>query len=254
MAASVGAIFIWLCSNGGLGDTSSSSAEDNWFTCWFWWLTAPLDIVITSFALFCCCTCWCLEVDVLDSFWQALPSLARAGTASRRGDCGCAHKVSVSCCSCCVALSFACRFILYRWFWNQILTCVGVRWIMLARCSLSGADRYFCCLNLLSSSYTWAWEKSTRRFLLGAVCKVTMDLVASIPARVPIPVMFTPVEAPMNRETEKIKFDWKQINLLWTGSTAVRKRRRPYVTGVMCMLMLRLHFVWIAISNPLPGE
>ena len=35
-----------------------------------------------------------------------------------------------------------------------IVTWVGVRWMRLARCSRSGAERYFCCLNLLSSSYT----------------------------------------------------------------------------------------------------
>ena len=35
---------------------------------------------------------------------------------------------------------------------HDVLTWVGVRWIRLARCSLSGADRYFCCLNLRSNS------------------------------------------------------------------------------------------------------
>ena len=35
-----------------------------------------------------------------------------------------------------------------------MVTWVGVRWMRLARCSRSGAERYFCCLNLLSSSYT----------------------------------------------------------------------------------------------------
>lgn len=49
----------------------------------------------------------------------------------------------------------------HHWVWemsadlylmNAKLTCVGVRWIKLAKCSLSGADKYFCCLNLLSSS------------------------------------------------------------------------------------------------------
>ena len=40
--------------------------------------------------------------------------------------------------------------------------------MILARCSLSGADRYRCCLNLRSSSYVCALEKRTRllRFLV----------------------------------------------------------------------------------------
>lgn len=33
-----------------------------------------------------------------------------------------------------------------------MLTCVGVKCIKLAKCSRSGADRYFCCLNRLSNS------------------------------------------------------------------------------------------------------
>lgn len=42
--------------------------------------------------------------------------------------------------------------IMYETWRGMALTCVGVRWIKLARCSRSGADRYFCCLNLLSNS------------------------------------------------------------------------------------------------------
>ena len=34
-------------------------------------------------------------------------------------------------------------------------TCVGERWMRLARCSRSGAERYFCCLKRRSSSYTY---------------------------------------------------------------------------------------------------
>jgi hypothetical protein len=40
-------------------------------------------------------------------------------------------------------------------------TCVGVRRMMLARCSRSGADRYRCCRNLRSSSYVCAFENKT---------------------------------------------------------------------------------------------
>lgn len=43
--------------------------------------------------------------------------------------------------------------------WGRTLTCVGVRWIILARCSRSGADRYFCILNLFSNSYTCEEKK-----------------------------------------------------------------------------------------------
>ena len=60
--------------------------------------------------------------------------------------------------------SLMCRFCLYLWFWNQIFTCVGVRQIILARCSRSGADKYLCWRNLLSSSNVWAFVKRTRRF------------------------------------------------------------------------------------------
>lgn len=51
----------------------------------------------------------------------------------------------------------------YLWFWNQILTWVGVSCIIEAKCSLSGADRYLCWRNLRSNSYVCALEKSTRR-------------------------------------------------------------------------------------------
>ena len=60
--------------------------------------------------------------------------------------------------------SLAALFVLYRWFWNQIFTWVGVRRIIDAKCSRSGALRYRCCLNRRSNSYVWAFEKSTRRF------------------------------------------------------------------------------------------
>lgn len=61
--------------------------------------------------------------------------------------------------------SCLCRLHLYLLFWNQILTWVGVSLSTPARWSLSGADRYLCCLKRRSSSYTCAWEKRTRGFL-----------------------------------------------------------------------------------------
>ena len=53
-------------------------------------------------------------------------------------------------------LSCRCLLHLYLRFWNQIFTWVDVSFRLLARCSRSGADRYRCCLNLRSSSKTWA--------------------------------------------------------------------------------------------------
>lgn len=61
-------------------------------------------------------------------------------------------------------LSCLWRLHLYLLFWNQIFTCVEVSLSKLASCSLSGADRYLCCLNLLSNSNTCAWENSTLGF------------------------------------------------------------------------------------------
>jgi hypothetical protein len=55
---------------------------------------------------------------------------------------------------------------------RPVPTCVGVRRMMLARCSRSGADRYRCCRNLRSSSYVCAFENRTLllRFLVLPGC------------------------------------------------------------------------------------
>ena len=89
---------------------------------------------------------WALRV------WQGFPSLTKTGTATRLGE---GRWVT--------SIPFSARalFILYRWFWNQIFTWVGVRRIKLARCSLSGAERYLCCLKRRSSSYVCALENKT---------------------------------------------------------------------------------------------
>lgn len=50
--------------------------------------------------------------------------------------------------------------------WNQILICVGVKVRLFASVSRSGADKYFCNLNLLSSSTTCDCENRIRGFLL----------------------------------------------------------------------------------------
>ena len=86
------------------------------------------------------------------------PSLTSTGTATRRGEFRLPTFKSWA------PFSWTARFVLYLWFWNQIFTCVGVSRIRLARCSLSGADKYLCCLNLLSNSYVCALENRTRRF------------------------------------------------------------------------------------------
>lgn len=52
----------------------------------------------------------------------------------------------------------------HLWFWNQIFTWVGVSLIIEAKCSRSGADRYFCCRNRRSSSNVCALENNTLRF------------------------------------------------------------------------------------------
>lgn len=92
---------------------------------------------------------------------HGFPSRTSTGTATRRGD------GIGPCCWCCWCsydpFSLCALFVLYRWFWNQIFTWVGVSRMRLARCSRSGADRYFCWRNRLSNSYVWAFEKRTRR-------------------------------------------------------------------------------------------
>lgn len=51
------------------------------------------------------------------------------------------------------------------------LTCVSVNFKAAASSALSGPDKYFWWLNLLSNSKTWAWEKAALdRFFLGFVC------------------------------------------------------------------------------------
>lgn len=65
---------------------------------------------------------------------------------------------------------------------NVKLTCVGVRCIRLARCSRSGADRYFCCLNRRSSSYTYRQttgkknrERNVRLYYIVGFCRETSN-------------------------------------------------------------------------------
>lgn len=87
-----------------------------------------------------------------------MPSRTSTGTATRRGGGGGACPPSSR------DLSCRCLLHLYLRFWNQIFTWVDVSFKLLARCSRSGADRYRCCLNLRSSSKTWACEKRTRGF------------------------------------------------------------------------------------------
>lgn len=194
----------WVCREDGLLEWWASSGEcSELLACCSWcWLIAELfmDMAITLL------TSWwwlCMAaVEVWLPAWHGFPSFTSTGTATRRGDCCCWQEPESCCIWCWDALSLACRFILYRWFWNHIFTCVGVRWIIVAKCSRSGADRYFCCLNRRSSSYTWAWEKSTRRFLRGVLGKGPMLLPTSArEPRLPILPMFMPDDEPIKRET-----------------------------------------------------
>ena len=114
-----------------------------------------------------------LEAKISKCFWlppkHGFPSLTKTGTATRRGDWRLTAlmfwwwwwwwSIPFSC---------AARLVLYRWFWNQILTCVGDKRMSDARCSRSGADKYRCWRNRRSSSKVCAFENKTLRlrFLL----------------------------------------------------------------------------------------
>lgn len=81
-------------------------------------------------------------------------------------------------------------------------TWVGVRWIRAARCSRSGALRYFCCLNRLSSSWTCCWVNRTRRFRL---CGRWGNCIAPTPMPTPTP---TPTPTPMPDDLVTSPIDW----------------------------------------------
>lgn len=101
----------------------------------FIWDRAPF-IFTEDPKLFCISSCSCdFIIEPPIGGWQGFPSLTNTGTATLLGE-GRGFKSS----------PFSClaRFSLYLWFWNQIFTCTGVSRIMLARCSLSGAERYLC--------------------------------------------------------------------------------------------------------------
>jgi len=91
-----------------------------------------------------------------------------------------------------------------RKFTHQILTCVGVRLISWARCSRSGADKYFCCLKRRSSSYTCAWVNSTRRFRRWASGNWMPAAAALAGSIIPSPAIDMP--APAKRGTEFGRF------------------------------------------------
>lgn len=96
--------------------------------------------------------------------WQGFPSLISNGTATLLGE----HPLPLA--------SVAALFVLYLWFWNQIFTWVGVSRIIEAKCSLSGALRYFCWRKRLSSSNVCALENSTRLFRF--LCSVSWGWVS----------------------------------------------------------------------------
>lgn len=96
--------------------------------------------------------------------WQGFPSLISNGTATLLGE----HPLPLA--------SVAALFVLYLWFWNQIFTWVGVSRIIEAKCSLSGALRYFCWRKRLSSSNVCALENSTRLFRF--LCSVSWGWIS----------------------------------------------------------------------------
>lgn len=106
------------------------------------------------------------------------PSLTSTGTATLRGSGGSPYHDSIPAVR--ALFSSACFLHLYRLFWNQILTWLDVSFSMLARWSLSGAERYFCCLNRLSNSYTCAWENRTRGFRRIRFCLLGTSVVAKL--------------------------------------------------------------------------
>lgn len=117
----------------------------------------PIPLFIGETLRFDCIAWWSCDFirPQLELGWHGLPSLTSTGTATRLGD-GSGCKSS--------PFSWRARFNLYLWFWNQIFTCVGVSLMILAKCSLSGADKYLCCRNRRSSSYVCAFENKIRRF------------------------------------------------------------------------------------------
>lgn len=85
--------------------------------------------------------------------WHGLPSLTRTGIDTLRGESRNGSN----------PFSARALFTLYRWFWNHIFTCVGVKCKSLARCSRSGADKYLCCLKRRSNSKVWVFENRILR-------------------------------------------------------------------------------------------
>ena len=83
-------------------------------------------------------------------------------------------------------------------------TWVGVRCIRAARFSRSGALRYLCCLNRLSSSWTCCWVNRTRRFRL---CGRWGNCIAPTPMPTPTPTP-TPTPIPMPDDLVTSPIDW----------------------------------------------
>lgn len=86
------------------------------------------------------------------------PSWYNIGTRTRRWAAWAMFAASSSAASC--------RFHLLRRFWNQILTCVSVRWREAASPARSDEDKYRFMSKVLSSWNTWERENTVRVFFL----------------------------------------------------------------------------------------
>lgn len=113
---------------------------------WLWWICGNC-LMLKAENGAAAVTSWGLRT------WHGLPSLTRTGKETRRGESRYGS----------IPFSARALFTLYRWFWNQIFTCVGVKCKTLARCSLSGADKYLCCLKRLSNSNVCVFENRILR-------------------------------------------------------------------------------------------
>lgn len=89
------------------------------------------------------------------------------------------------------------------------LTCVGVKCINDAKCSLSGADKYFCCLNLLSSSYTCNIQHTntdhthTNHRIVIIIINSTIDQ-----SRIDIEIITTTVQGYVSRSEHRHRVGW----------------------------------------------
>ena len=116
-------------------------------------------------------------------------------------------------------------------------TCVGERWMRLARCSRSGAERYFCCLNRRSSSYTCKCHD------LSTICQ--MLIISEYICGYSIVVICT---AKTNQGASQYKVLWfcwtKQLRLILCYFLATKPPANPEQLIEDC----HKHY-WLGLSN-----